>query len=429
MFEKPNGPSWWEIGAEVLGAAKDLYDIAVDLWDRNFGKDEPKVVDEPPPPSQIKPTQDNIIVIMPPPVTITEITQNNTYTKNININVTNIIFPQRILPNTINQPTGGGGGGSTNTQTTYTSEVKQSLANHKFGCMLMKPFYEKPIDWCEAQDYESFYSEIKQGMENDYNAVIEELTKDEPNPFLLSKVVSGFISTSALSDIKIMIGLKQFNAISKYYTERAFAVSELPVTGKFTNLGVAIKQCNVDTSFELPTDLLYSVNNDDNCDCGVPLELLESYGGKRPQQLQIFWRHTNYPEPKGLKQTTFVNAVDPDSLTKDAIKGALPGTFNFGHTLFKIKVKVDNSQWSGIAECRIFGNQTDKASQDSFVTGQFQQWIDTFCVNGETTIEEYTTKMFSEGNIDVDTGEYSPHRAVMMKWIDNRWCKIAHWLL
>lgn len=365
----------------------------------------------------IKPkTDDPPQVIMPPPVVIFD-TSLNVY-NNITVNV-NINLPKRILPDNIT--TTGGGGGSTNTQTTYSSDVKQSLANRTFGCMLCKPFYGKATDWCDAPDPEAFYNTILSNATTDLDEAIALAEQDEPDYYTLDKIAMAYISPNSWSNAFVLNGIKQFMDITKYYDVRSRAVDLLPVTGMFTNLGVNRVACELEDEELLPLDIILTTGSD----CSVPITFFSDIDGYKRDQLQLIFQSVD--DKRRKRSITLPSVGDINSINPSGIS-----TLPFGGTLIEIWHDLKNvaGHVQPVQKSKFYSGYETKEECEAFVYGTYASWLASYCVDVE--IKAYTIIIQDETKEEkYHKGVYKPYRAVYMGWDQEKlkWCNKKAWYL
>lgn len=369
-------------------------------------KDPPPVppVKDPPqtdPPNKIKPPP--IVIFREPPNDQPPITKP----------------PIRILPPVL--PVGT----STNTENNITSIVKESLLDHKFGCLLSRPFYEASEFYCEYENttFTEFYDTIKSDMETEKSEIESEIESGETGVAL--RLAPAFLSLDNYSQPSIIVGSKQLHKISSYYAKRSQFASNFPITGLISVGETIINDCTIVTDYIEEPKFLTS--EDSTKECAVPMAMFDELEGYKADQLQIIWRNNDWETQKKPRYFTFPNPIDVDSLG-NALDG-LFSSFTFGSCLIEIWLKITGLPEAirPIQKCKIYTDFKNKDDCKSFVEGDFTTWLEALTDN--VSIKTYQFIFLDDNNYYV--GNCTAYRAVLMGWDTDKkhWCNKADWLL
>jgi hypothetical protein len=354
----------------------------------------------------------------------TRITETNIY-NTVNVNITIPQLPTRNLPQQLT------GGGSSNTQFTYTSKVKKSLANRRWGKLITRPFYNQPETICLGSNLTptDFFDTIQQ----DVNSLQPPTLPDGQLPDALFNAIA-FLSVGDIGLPVPIPTLEIITRISSYYGAMA-QITGFEVTG-LINLGeILIEDCGyIPDAHQYPRML--TDEQDGFIECAQPLVMFPDRTGYKPPQLQITWRNSDWaPDNRYPKVTTFPHPKDPATLTADSIKGALPSSFTFGKLMFKFNFvyggKVNEGGESG--NLKAFGESIVFADSDDF-PNIYRGWVNGLCDSTLISLNEnrpFTKIDYGNNSLEIHTGSYYPYRAVYMEWDRDRkkWRPLYQWRL
>lgn len=367
----------------------------------------PKKIDAPPTPPPVKnpPKKDPPCEIKPPPEEIFRdppINQDPPPEP-----------PKRVLPPVVV---------STDTETTFTSPVKQGLFDHKFGCLLARPFYSADVNLCiyDNRPISDFNATLTSDMVTD----VESITDEDLGTGLALRTATALVSLDALSPSTLVMGVKHMNKLANYYSRMAYSAGSYEVTGLISTGALNITDCSVpEVDYEYPK-LEASF---DGAECSIPVTMFDELEGYKADQLQIIWRNTEWATNPKRKYFTLPSPIDATAL--DSALDGLFSSFTFGNTLIEIWLKIADVPEAirPIQKCQIYTDFKTKDECKAFVEGQFTEWLN--AVTTGVTIKEFYPTFFDDAHYYV--GSCTAHRAVLMGWdVDKKhWCKKADWLL
>lgn len=332
-------------------------------------------------------------------------------------------LPDRILP--VDLPTGT----SSNTEATYTSNVKASLLNQKFGCILARPLVDATLTLCEPAGIETAnvaLTAIADGMEADVNK-IQDLVNEDKADTIPSNATAFIAFYHPLSTSHTyIVGTQWIDYLYSWYYSRTVIINSFPNTG-LIYADAQVIPCSEPPTTATSTVPVFLDDNNNDSECAVPITMFDELEGYKADQLQIIWRNHDWATNRKPRTFTLPNPIEIDALGS-ALDG-LFGSFTFGSTLIEIWLKITGLEDAirPIQKCKIYTDFKTKDECKEFVEGLFTEWLS--AVTTGVTVKDFYPIFFDDE--DYYVGECNPHRAVLMGWDKDRkhWCKKADWLL
>ncbi|MBL1208266.1 hypothetical protein [Geminocystis sp. GBBB08] len=367
----------------------------------------------------------NITVNCPdnPPNIINYTVRNIINNTNLNVYLTKSVVvpspPIRILPISTKVS-----GSSTNTTYTYTSDVKSSLLNHKFGRMLCNILYKEAVEFNDADN--RTVSAFKDELMGDLGAldadIDAEYDKENPAPALLEALA--FVSLTNLGQPVLIGATKNIHKIGNYYSARASNIENFNVTGLISIGELIFKSDGVTppSSNEPPLITEYELD-----ECVIPVSAFDEMKGYKTNQLQIMYRNLDWGKGNYYrKYFTLPSPIDIDSITQDSF--SILSNFTFGATLIEIWIRINNVQDAvrAVQKTQIYTNFQTKDECKEFIEGDFATWLTSLCQ--DVKIQQWIPTFLDE---PIWVGECRPYRAVYMGWESDKrhWKKKAAWLI
>jgi hypothetical protein len=325
--------------------------------------------------------------------------------------------PTRILPPVL--PV------STNTEVDIRSVVKESLLDHKFGCLLARPFYSADETFCEYENtsFQEFFTTLASDIEAQQTELETDIKDGETEIAL--RVATGYVSTNALSPPALIIGTKNIHKVASYHGKRAHFLSNFEVTGLISTGQLNITDCTIPDEPYEELELSTMVQDE----CMIPLSAFDELEGYKADQLQVIWRNHDYKTKKKTRYFTIPQPKPIDTFSIDSLKTILPNSMEFGATVIEIWMKIENIDDSirPIQKTVVMTNHQTAEEIKDFVYKEFQVWVSSVCE--KVTIKEYVAKHLDDSKIYV--GGCFPYRAVYMGWDKEKqfWFKKADWYL
>lgn len=310
-----------------------------------------------------------------------------------------------------------------------TSNVRQSLADRKFGCLLANPLFDAELEFCYYEDVDSptFFGQLIDKILQILDEILDEALS-EVEETVSEKINNACKLAVALFPVNfvqksiLIIGCDIFSDITKYYDRLNLALGSYPISGKINVGGVRFVKCEIpeleEETEDFTLDLVFP-------ECAIPLSAYNDIKGYKIDQLQVIFRSSNWDNDKKKKYFSLPNPKR--GLTPDTIKGIIPASWTSGKTQVDIFMRLSNvpDGIKPIYKTTIFTRHNNTQQVEDFVYSQFQQWVEGLCEN--VNINNYQAKFHDY--IDIFEGTFNPHRAVQLGWDKDKkqWCRKAHW--
>ena len=326
-------------------------------------------------------------------------------------------LPRRILPDANKV--------STDTERSYTSAVGDKLIDHIFGCLLARPYYSKPIEFCLAPTQIDFWNQLNALQEIKANQLIEDLENGNTE----NALDKGFIYLS-LPEIDYPVQIRSVEAIeliNNFYFARSKNIANYPRTGMISLGGIEITECEPQKISPSREDFELINTNDFNT-VGIPLSLYDDNFGAKGDQVQLIFKNSSLKSQ--YRQITIPFAKDIIDYTFDQIKAITPTEFTFGHTIQMIK--LTNSNNNNLARhgiMKIFTNNDDTQSQKDFVNNFVANLVANFCLNNINI--SYARASSYIDKLDPNTDTYPIDKVVFLGYgeDDKKWITKQQWYL
>lgn len=377
---------------------------------------DPKTAPPPPPPLKDPPPIERPTHrIKPPPTKIYRDPPNNQLPP-----PTSVV---RILPPL--PPSGT----STNTEDNPRSIVKESLADHTFGCLLSRPLVDATLSLCEPEleDESTFIARLEGIMESNKTKMKELVDSDNSDSIPKNALAIANFYLPSSNAHAYLVGTDVIDELYTWYWKRVQIVNSFPITGLIYKESQFLP-CTATPTVTDSTPPLFLENDSDSC--MIPLSIYDEMEGYKADQIQIIWR--GYDKDKKVKRKYFTIPYpkDIDAYTTDSLKGIFPPSFTFGQTVIEIRIKSKDKDVEGIKpihKCIIMTNHQTLEDIDAFVNNDFKTWLE--AITDKAEIKDYVTKFLDKSDIWV--GDCFPYRAVLMGWNKEKkyWFNKGDWFL
>jgi hypothetical protein len=308
-------------------------------------------------------------------------------------------------------------GTSTNTEDNPRSIVKESLADHTFGCLLSRPLVDASLSLCEPElEDEGAFIERLEGIIETNKTKIQELVNSDNSDSIPKNAlaIANFFLPSSNAHT-YLLGTDVIDELYTWYWRRVQIINSFPITGLIYKESQFLP-CTATPTVTDSTPPLFLENND--AECMIPLSIydeMEGYDANKKRKKKWF----TIPYPKDLS-----------SYTSDSFKGIFPNSFKFGKTVIEIRIKTKDVAQQGIKpihKCVIMTDHQTLEDINTFVKNDFKTWLE--AVTDKAEIKDYVTKFLDKSDIWV--GDCSPYRAVLMGWDKEKkyWFNKADWYL
>lgn len=321
-------------------------------------------------------------------------------------------LPERIIPEPEQSP-----------ERRVTSDVYQSLADRKYGCLLANPLYNAQLDFCyyEDEDAGTFFGR----MIDLITTILEELATNRVSGALNNacKVAVALFPLNFITTTLLFLSCEIITDVTKYYERRNLSLGSYPISGKINVGEINFQKCQV-PEYEAETE---DFTLELFPECAVPLSMYSETKGRKIDQLQIIFRNTDWDTQRKPRYFSLPNPKK--NLTAQQIKNRIPSTWQSGTTHVDIFMDVANlpDGYKGVYKTTLFTNYENQQQVENFVYGQFQQWVNAF--TDDVTIRRYQMK-YHDG-FDIFVGTFKLYRAVQVGWNEEetQWFTIKRWRL
>ena len=308
---------------------------------------------------------------------------------------------------------------STNTEATYSVEIAESFKNHTFGCLIGKPYTNKPIQHLvpDLPNVGDFYKQLEQQSREEFKEYLEKLNETDPKTQKNSAAEAIYQILFPYHNNSIYIrGTKALEQIATYEHALAKMIENYPLVGVLSTQPPTFK------TYEVPRYNVQAQYHNlavESTEAGIPLSLYSGHklDTRKEDQLVIRWEHidANIRKPK---QTTLPHPKPAEEITEDILKNTLPETRIFATnllTIFYEDSSIDNNSLR-VIKAGIFNEFKDNDEARQFVNNELQKWLTNLC-SEQVKIQEYTLTLEAS---DVYQGEYYPKTATLMGWDKER---------
>lgn len=325
-----------------------------------------------------------------------------------------IIFPElpdRIIPEPQPSP-----------ERRVTSDIRESLADRKFGCLLANPLYDTELEFCYYEDEspDTFFGKIIQLITD----ILEDLITNRVSAGLNNacKIAVALFPLNFVNTTILFLGCEIITDITKYYDRRNLALNSYPISGKINVGGVNFVKCELPDFNEEGEDFTLELSFPE---CAIPLSMYDQTEGYKVDQLQVIFRSTNWDNDKKKRYFSLPNPRA--DLDFSNLISAIPLTWQSGKTQIDIFMVLRNFDdgVKPIYKTTIFTPHENRQQVEDFVYMQFKGWLD--ALTTDVTIKNYQMKQHD--NFEIFVGTFKPHRAVQLGWDreQKQWCRKAHW--
>lgn len=327
-------------------------------------------------------------------------------------------LPRRILPDA-NTPAGN----NTNTARQITVGIGDTLVNHKFGCLLSRPYCNKSIPLQDPPVRNDFWNWLMNKAFDLLDEAIETFIQDRFVPFC--KMAVTVYKLPRMIKPFLLVGCEALGELSLYYWRRVLPLDSYPRNGLIYLDGIQPEpQGDAENNRDYPDP---RVEAGEDGECYIPLSLIDTLRGVKGYQLQIFYDNRDKTN-RVIKQISIPFCQDIRGMTSADLQAILPPTITTGKQMINAYVgKVSGGNLVQKAMIRVFSEAENQAEMDAYIEGTLRPLIRNLCLSNIDIVDyRLVTKQMDKL---LHFGTYPLARATLIHLNEtmNRWELIERW--